>query len=214
MHSARRAVTAASLWRTRRALRRECLVFPAASGVGPVVALVSVDEDAMRARPQHRCKATEAEAVRRQWLLARAGLPLLAAALSFLTGCLPTVEEQALAEETTESNDVAAADPMMEALRNGAYATPEEVGGFCVEGVGVFLSAVGGTAELTLYVVAPAERMTFDRPALYLTTRDGDHENTEVAEFDAVTLQAGESRVFRRAATDGTLVGVFADFAD
>jgi hypothetical protein len=189
--------------------------FRAAGSFGPVVALVSVHEDAMTARPQHRSKAFEAEAVRRQWLL-RAGLPLFAAALSFVGGCLPTGEERALAEDTTETSEsgIAAADPMMEALRNGAYATPDEVGGFCVEGVGVFLSAVGDTAELTLYVVAPAERMTFDRPALYLTTRDGDHETTEIAEFDGVTLEAGESRVFRSAVADGTLVGVFADFAD
>jgi hypothetical protein len=174
------------------------------------------NEGVMRARLQHHRNAVEAEAVRSRWLLARAGLPLFAAALISAAGCAAGGEAEALAEDTdpTLKGEVIPADPMREALRKGASATPDEVGGFCVQGAGVFLSAAGDTAELTLYVVAPAERVTFDRPALYLTTRDGDHENTEVAEFDGVTLEMGESQVFRRAATAGTLVGVFADFVN
>jgi len=91
-------------------------------------------------------------------------------------------------------------------------ATPDSVGGFSMEGVGVYLSAARDTAEMTLYVVAPAETVTFSRPALYLTTREGDHSKTDMAEFEDVTLDAGESRTLRKEA-DGTLMEVFADFA-
>jgi hypothetical protein len=120
---------------------------------------------------------------------------------------------EGLVEETTDVSQTASAEPSRMALRNAAYATPEAIGGFCVDGVGVYLSAVDGVAELTLYVVAPATRVTFDRPALYLTTQEGDHWNTEVAEFEAVTLEAGESHVFREEA-EGPLMEVVADFAD
>lgn len=144
-------------------------------------------------------------------------LPLFAAALLAAAGCAATVEaagetSEESAEETSETSARAAADPALAALRGGAYATPETVGGFSVEGVGVFLTAVDDAAELTVYVVAPAERATFDRPTMYLTVQEGDHSMTEVAEFDDVTLEAGESRVFRKEA-QGPLMGVFADFA-
>src|SRR5262245_23670290 len=110
----------------------------------------------MRARLEHHRNAVEVVVVRRQWLLARAGLPLFAAMLISLTGCAGAGEQQALAEDSDpeQASQIASADPMREALRKGATATPEEFGGFCVEGAGVFLSAVGDTAELTLYVVA------------------------------------------------------------
>jgi hypothetical protein len=91
------------------------------------------------------------------------------------------------------------------------FATPQKFGGFSANGVGVYLSAVNDVAELTLYVVAPAQSATFGRPALYLTTREGDHTKTDVAEFEDVTLEAGESRVFSEEAS-GRLTEVFADF--
>jgi hypothetical protein len=162
----------------------------------------------MRTTLQH---ASDASPVRSRRLPARLALPLAAAALIAATGCVTTGEQ--MPEDTTETTETAAVDPMRAALRDGAHATPEAVGGFCVDGVGVFLSAVDDTAELTLYVVAPAQHATFERPAMYLTSREGDHEMTEFAEFEPVTLKAGESRVFRRAA-QGPLMDVFADFVD
>jgi len=155
------------------------------------------------------------EAQRSHWLLVRVALKLIAAAaLSCSMGCAAasgSVEDTQA--DATEADPVAAAEPSRSALRDGAYATPQTFGGFCEEGLGVYLSAAGDTAELTLYVVWPAKSATFHRPALYLTTQEGDHSKTEVAEFDDVTLQAGESRYFRRQA-DGKLMEVFADFAE
>jgi hypothetical protein len=134
------------------------------------------------------------------WLLTMAGI--IAAA-----GCTG-----GSAEDTSDTDPVVAEEPAHPALRNGVFATPQAVGGSSADGVGVFLSAVGDTAELTLYVVAPARSATFVRPALYLTTQEAEHSKTEVAEFEDVTMQAGESRVLREQA-DGTLLEVFADFA-
>ncbi|HKP56303.1 MAG TPA: hypothetical protein VJV78_06275 [Polyangiales bacterium] len=117
------------------------------------------------------------------------------------------------AHSTERREDPAAEAPLQAAPRDEAFATPEMVGGFCTDGVGVFLTAVDDAAELTLYVVAPAERATFSRPALHLTTLDGEHSQTEVVEFEDVTLEAGESHVLRQEAV-GTLMEVFAEFAD
>lgn len=167
----------------------------------------------MRPTFQHAPDAFHAAAARSRRLPAGIALPLFAAVLAAATGCATSGETpEELAEETADTSERAAEDPTLAALRGGAHATPETVGGFCVEGVGVFLTAVDDAAELTLYVVAPADRATFDRPAMYLTVRDGEHSTTEVAEFDRVTLEAGESRVFRREA-QGALMDVFADFA-
>lgn len=141
---------------------------------------------------------------------------LAAAALVCTVGCAGTsesvTEEPVTPEGAANTTDVTAEAPVQAALRNGVLATPETVGGFSMDGVGVFLSAANDTAEMTLYVVAPAEAVTFARPALYLTTQEGDHETTDVAEFETVTLQMGESRTFRQDA-NGPLTEVFADFA-
>lgn len=167
--------------------------------------------------PQSAGSASEASANRSQRLLA-SSLPLIAAALVSLTGCLPSGEAPEVTEEladgASEPSVTAPVDSeaMREALRRGTSATPEEVGGFCVDGVGVLLTAVDDAAELTVYVVAPAMRATFTGPALHWTTREGDHSKTEVAEFEDVTLEAGESHVFRREA-DGPLMDAFANFA-
>jgi len=174
----------------------------------------------MTTRHQQAGSAYEAKANRSQRLRTR-GLPLIAAALVSVSGCLPTGESpdvsEELADETSEtrsraSADVADPEAMREALRTGTHATPEDVGGFCVDGVGVLLTAVDDAAELTLYVVAPAKSATFTGAALHLTTLDGDHSTTEVEEFEDVTLEAGESHVFRREAS-GQLMDVFANFA-
>jgi hypothetical protein len=146
-----------------------------------------------------------------QWLRARRILPsLISAALICAAGCAGSGHDAA--DDTSDTDRVGADDSTQTALRNGVFATPETIGGFSADGVGVFLSAVDNAAELTLYVVAPAQSATFGRPALYLTTQEGDHSKTDVAEFDDVTVEAGESRVFRKEA-DGTLMEVFADFA-
>ncbi len=178
----------------------------------------------MTTRHQQAGSASDANATRRQWLQARS-LPLIAAALVSVSGCLPTGESpeisEELADETSETRSSASADAessasdaeaMREALRTGAWATPEDVGGFCVDGVGVLLTAVDDAAELTVYVVAPAKSATFTGAALRLTIREGDHSMTEVAELEDVTLEAGESHVFRREA-HGQLMDAFANFA-
>lgn len=158
-----------------------------------------------------------------RWLRLCSLGPLAAAALigANAIGCAGTGEN--VAEESTvpqgtatsaESarTDVSAVEPVQAALRNGVMATPETVGGLSMDGVGIYLSAARDTAEMTIYVVAPAESVTFSRPALYLTTQEGDHSKTDVAEFDDVTLEMGESRTFRKEA-DGPLMEVFANFA-
>jgi hypothetical protein len=113
--------------------------------------------------------------------------------------------------DTSGADEVTADEPIQSALHNGVFATPQKFGGFSANGVGVYLSAVNDVAELTLYVVAPAQSAAFGRPALYLTTQQGDHVKTDVAEFEDVTLEAGESRVFSEEA-GGRLTEVFADF--
>jgi hypothetical protein len=149
-----------------------------------------------------------ADAFGSQWLPLRTSLQLFTtAALISVAGCAGNSD--GFPEDTSDTEQIAAGEPTHTALRNGVFATPQTVGGHSVDGVGVYLSAVDNTAELTLYVVAPAESATFGRPALYLTTQEGE---TEVAEFEHVTIEAGESRVFREEA-DGTLMEVFADFA-
>jgi hypothetical protein len=168
----------------------------------------------MTARLQPAGRDSKLDVGRSQWLLTRS-LPLIAAALVSLTGCMPTGEAPDVtpefADETSETSERTPVDATREALRSGAYATPEEVGGFCVDGVGVLLTAVDDAAELTLYVVAPAKSATFNAPALHLTTLEGDHSKTEIAEFEDVTLEAGQSHVFRREA-GGPLMDAFAAF--
>jgi len=170
----------------------------------------------MNVRAQHTHDASAVDASCRQWLPLRSFLPLVAtAALVCAAGCAGSAEgvagDPVEPGDTSGTDEVAADEPIQTALRNGVFATPEAVGGFSTDGVGVYLSAVDKTAELTLYVVAPAQSATFSRPALYLTTREGDHSKTDVAEFEDVTIVAGESRVFREEA-GGKLMEVFADF--
>ena len=145
-----------------------------------------------------------AKSSRRRWLPLPATLPLLAAL--FAAGCAGS------AEDISDTDEVAIGQLSRPEHGMDAFATPETVGGFCSDGAGVYLSAVDNTAELTLYVVAPATIATFGRPALYLTTQEGEHWATETVEFEDVTLEAGESRVLRKQAA-GTLMEVYADFA-
>jgi hypothetical protein len=164
----------------------------------------------MNVRSQQTHHASVADTSSSHWLRLRTISWLFTtAALIAATGCVGN--GAGFAEDTSDTDQVAADEPTHTALRNGVFATPQTIGGFSVDGVGVYLSAVDNTAELTLYVVAPAESATFGRPALYLTTQEGDHWQTEVAEFEHVTVEAGESRVFREDA-EGTLMEVFADF--
>jgi hypothetical protein len=165
----------------------------------------------MKVKSLHTHRSATLPASCSQWLRFHSGLRLLtAAALVAAAGCAGS--SAGLAADTSDTHQVAADESTHTALRNGVFATPQAVGGSAVDGVGVFLSAVDNTAELTLYVVAPAESVTFSRPSLYLTTQEADHSKTEVAEFEDVTLDAGDSRVFR-AEADGMLMEVFADFA-
>jgi hypothetical protein len=171
----------------------------------------------MRVRPKHTHDAPLVDASCRQWLPLRKFSHLFAtAALVCAAGCAGSSErvigDPAEPGDTSGTDEVAADEPFQTALHNGVVATPQTVGGFSTGGVGVYLSAVDDMAELTLYVAAPAQIATFGRPALYLSTQEGDHQKTEVAEFDEVTIEAGESRVFRKEA-GGKLMEVFADFA-
>ena len=165
----------------------------------------------MKVQSQHSHQASTREAPPSQWLPLRTVVGLLGTALVIsAAGC--AVSGDGVEQDTSDTDQGAPDESMHAALRNGVFATPEAIGGFSVDGVGVFLSAVDNTAELTLYVVAPAQSVTFARPALYLTTQEGDHHKTEVAEFEDVTIEAGESRVFRED-VEGTLMEVFANFA-
>lgn len=140
---------------------------------------------------------------------------LLSAVLVCAAGCVgeDPADDVAAPTYAPEAHEVSPEEPGVAVLRSGsASATPETVGGFCRDGAGVYLSATQDAAELLLYVVTPAQRATFSRPALYLTTREGDHSKTEVAEFEDVTLEAGESLVLQKEAT-GVLMEVLADFA-
>jgi hypothetical protein len=124
-----------------------------------------------------------------------------------VSGCMSTGEGRELAGDSDTVRDV---ESTRIALRTGASAGPDELDGFCEDGAGVFLSAYGETADLTIYVVAPAETVTFERPALRLTTMLDGRPTTDISEFEDVTLHAGESRVFT-AQTVGTLMDVVAE---
>jgi hypothetical protein len=132
-----------------------------------------------------------------------------AAVLCGGSGCMGTAEAD-FAQSDSEENSPAGVEPTRIALRTGASVTPDDIDGFCNDGVGVYLSATTDRAELTVYVVAPAESAVFDRPALRLTTQQGDHQATDVMEFETIELQAGESRVFSKQAA-GTLMDVVAE---
>lgn len=129
-----------------------------------------------------------------------------AAMLIAASGCMATGDDLAQ-NDNMDATNVA---PARIALRTGAAVAPDDIDGFCEDGVGVYLSANGEQAELTVYVVAPATSVTFARPTLRLTTMLDGSPTTDVSEFEDVTLNAGESRVFT-AQTQGTLMDVAAE---
>jgi hypothetical protein len=129
--------------------------------------------------------------------------------LSAAGGCMGTAEAE-LAGSDSEASAPATVEPTRIALRAGASVTPDDVDGFCNDGVGVYLSATAQSAELIVYVVAPADSAVFIRPALHLTTQQGDRQATDVVEFETTELQAGESQVFTKQ-TDGALLDVVAE---
>jgi hypothetical protein len=134
-----------------------------------------------------------------------------AAALLSASGCVGV--EADFSQADSDEIAIAEVEPTRIALRAGtASAGADEIDGYCESGVGVYLSATADRAELTLYVVAPAESATFEHPALRLTTQEGDGQKTDISEFETVTLVAGESRVFAKHA-EGTLMNVVAEVA-
>jgi hypothetical protein len=124
-------------------------------------------------------------------------------------GCMSTAEAE-LASGDSEDFAPATVEPTRIALRAGASVTPDDVEGFCNDGVGVYLSATTNTAELIVYVVPPAESAVFVRPALHLTTQQGDGQATDVMQFETTELQVGESQVFSKQ-SDGALLDVVAE---
>jgi len=138
---------------------------------------------------------------------------LSAATLSIASGCMSAEADIADTQlEVAEAEDDIASTRI--ALRAGAAAGAGEIDGFCENGAGVYLSAREDSAELTVYVVTPAETVTFDRPALRVTTQRDDGQKTELNEFESVTLRAGESWSFAvEVGEDGTLVDVVAELA-
>jgi hypothetical protein len=121
------------------------------------------------------------------------------------SGCMAT-DEDFVQPEQAEAD----VEPTRIALKTGASAGPDDIDGFCEEGAGVYLSADGDGAQLMLYVVAPAEAVTFERPELRLITGQADGEVTEVREFASVTLIAGESKVLS-AQAEAPLMDVVAE---
>jgi len=114
------------------------------------------------------------------------------------------VSERAAAAPVAEPMaDALRAEPVSEpppaariALQSDASVAPDEIDGYCEDGVGVYLSADDESAQLVLYVVAPAETAVFWHPSLRLTVQDGEKQAIEAAEYDTFELKAGESRVF------------------
>jgi hypothetical protein len=144
----------------------------------------------------------------------RLTLQLAAAAALMCSGCM-TAEADLTPADLSDSEDVsvaAAVAPKPIALRAGASVEPSEYDGYCEQGVGVYLSADEVKAELTLYVVYPAERAVFERLSLQLSTQagSGDVAETEVREIETIELRAGESRTFTEYA-EGTLMAASAE---
>lgn len=111
--------------------------------------------------------------------------------------------------EAIASEDVEA-DQTRIALRAGASVGPDEIDGYCEDGIGVYLSADDTQAMLTVYVVTPAESAVFVHPTLHLTTQQADMQWTQDKQFETVVLKAGESRTFAQEA-DGPLMNVEAE---
>lgn len=131
---------------------------------------------------------------------------LAAALLLGVSGCAGT-EQDLSGSALDEAQSV---EPTRIALRSGTSASADEIDGYCENGVGVYLSAAGDAAELTLYLVPPATQVTFEHPALRLSVAQSDGATTDRYEFDSVTLQAGESRVLTKQA-DGKLMAAAAE---
>lgn len=131
-------------------------------------------------------------------------LPLLASVALFLGGCMSAAEA-----EMSEPESQAVGQTRI-ALRAGAWVGPDEVDGYCENGLGVYLSADEHQAMLTVYVVTPAERGVFVSPTLHLTTQQGDIQWTQDQQFETVALEAGQSRTFTLDA-DGALMNVEAE---
>lgn len=96
------------------------------------------------------------------------------------------------------------------AMQTIASAEPGENAGSFENGAGALLSAIGDAAILTVYVVTPAEIVTFERSKLRLTSQQAAGEVTETTELETVTLEAGESWSFSEQA-DGTLMNAAAE---
>jgi hypothetical protein len=135
-------------------------------------------------------------------------LQLTAAAVALLSGCMTAAAD--FAQTDAEGNAIEAVEQTPSALRTQTVVAPNEFDGYCDDGVGIYLSADDAKAQLTVYVVTPAVSAVFVRPALQLTTQEGDTESTQVREFETVTLHAGESRVFTEYA-EGALMDATAE---
>lgn len=131
-------------------------------------------------------------------------LPLMASGALFLVGCMSAAEAEMLDPEarTVGQNRIA--------LQAGAWVGPDDVDGYCENGLGVYLSADEHQAMLTVYVVSPAESGVFVNPTLRLTTQQGDIQWTQDQQFETVALEAGQSRTFTLEA-DGPLMHVEAE---
>lgn len=123
------------------------------------------------------------------------------------SGCMGTESDSALPGQNAGStmDEPAEIAPTHIALQTAASAEPGDNDGYCENGAGVLLSALGDAATLTVYVVPPAEIVTFERSMLHVTSQQADGEVTEVTELDAVTLETGESWSFS-AQAPGTLM--------
>ncbi|HET8932863.1 MAG TPA: hypothetical protein VFN67_05465 [Polyangiales bacterium] len=136
-------------------------------------------------------------------------LPLLASGALLLSGCMTEAEARNSEDETAE---VEAVGQTRIALRSGAEVGPDEIDGYCENGIGVYLSADDTQAMLTVYVVTPAERAVFVHPTLHLTTQQGDIQWTQDRQFETIELEAGESHSFAQDA-DGALMNVSAELS-
>ena len=196
----------APLWRTRMGAEQLCAWFRGVR-VGLDVALTRLKEVTMTTKASNIACSP--------WRLVNLSLPLMAAAA---VGCMGVDETTSLTGQSVEAQaQVEDGEQVLEDVRvpdvtrDTAYATPDEVGGFAVQGAGVYLNVVDDRAELMLYVVAPATSATFVQPTLYLTTQEGDHTATETVVIEDVTLESGDSRVYTRHG-QGPLLEAVADF--
>ena len=144
-----------------------------------------------------------------------------------LTGCVGAGDDLAVTEpngsELIEAEQ--SADPMQDpgetevaALEQSlgpklatALATPDEYGSYFSNGVGAFLSAKNNVAEVTFYVLPPAELAMIKHPKLLLVMPSEQEPATEQNDFEDVTLKTGQSHAYHIEAP-GTLTQVIASF--